>query len=192
MCSSAEGYTVGTAVVKGAANCAENLMNQLNSLGDACHSKKAGCWMSPLYETFLIARAQAIIALFSTIPVCARMLMSSAHAVLQQQALTSFIQCCYYRYHYSGYWMTVATVDTLGRRLIQNAGFLMMTLFLAILAGAYTTLLNHIGVFVWLYAMTFFFANWGPNATTFIIPSEVFPSKWRCTVHGFSAACGKA
>jgi hypothetical protein len=134
--------------------------------------------------------------------------------------------------------MTVATVDTLGRRLIQNAGFLMMTLFLAILAGAYTTLLNHIGVsvqhtafsiysvcvyvsdhdstvqrdstlllfcsrclllyhitnqvFVWLYAMTFFFANWGPNATTFIIPSEVFPSKWRCTAHGFSAACGKA
>jgi hypothetical protein len=68
MCSSAEGYTVGTAVVKGAANCAENLMSQLNSLGDACHSKKAGCWMSPLYETFLIARAQAIIALFSTIP----------------------------------------------------------------------------------------------------------------------------
>jgi hypothetical protein len=132
--------------------------------------------------------------------------------------------------------MTVATVDTLGRRLIQNAGFLMMTLFLAILAGAYTTLLNYIGVsvqhtafnllsvcvcgsdhdstvqrdtrslcsrcllvyhisnqvFVWLYAMTFFFANWGPNATTFIIPSEVFPSKWRCTAHGFSAACGKA
>jgi MFS transporter, PHS family, inorganic phosphate transporter len=81
-----------------------------------------------------------------------------------------------------------ASVDT----LIQNAGFLMMTLFLAILAGAYNNLLHHIGVFVWLYAMTFFFANWGPNATTFIIPSEVFLSKWRCTAHGISAACGKA
>jgi hypothetical protein len=44
--------------------------------------------------------------------------------------------------------MTVATVDTLGRRLIQNAGFLMMTLFLAILAGAYNNLLEHIGVCV--------------------------------------------
>jgi hypothetical protein len=32
----------------------------------------------------------------------------------------------------------------------------------------------------------------GPNATTFIIPSETFPAKYRSTGHGISAAMGKA
>jgi len=36
-----------------------------------------------------------------------------------------------------------------------------------------------------------FFFNFGPNATTFIIPAEVFPSRVRGLAHGFSAATGK-
>ena len=32
----------------------------------------------------------------------------------------------------------------------------------------------------------------GPNSTTFIIPAEVFPTKYRSTCHGISAASGKA
>ena len=35
-------------------------------------------------------------------------------------------------------------------------------------------------------------ANWGPNATTFVIPAELFPTKWKSTGHGISAAAGKA
>jgi MFS transporter, PHS family, inorganic phosphate transporter len=31
----------------------------------------------------------------------------------------------------------------------------------------------------------------GPNATTFIIPAECFPTRFRATAHGFSAAAGK-
>lgn len=46
-------------------------------------------------------------------------------------------------------------------------------------------------VFLVLYALTFFFANFGPNATTFIIPAEVFATKFRSTLHGVSAATGK-
>ena len=46
--------------------------------------------------------------------------------------------------------------------------------------------------FIALYALTFFFANWGPNAITFILPSEAFPARFRSTAHGFCAACGKA
>ena len=38
---------------------------------------------------------------------------------------------------------------------------------------------------------TFFFANFGPNATTFITPVELFTTKYRSTMHGISAACGK-
>ncbi|MCL7023220.1 hypothetical protein MKW94_023441 [Papaver nudicaule] len=43
-----------------------------------------------------------------------------------------------------------------------------------------------------MYALTFFFANFGPNSTTFIIPAEIFPARLRSTCHGISAAAGKA
>jgi PHS family inorganic phosphate transporter-like MFS transporter len=35
------------------------------------------------------------------------------------------------------------------------------------------------------------FFNFGPNATTFIVPGEVFPSRVRGLAHGFCAAVGK-
>ena len=31
----------------------------------------------------------------------------------------------------------------------------------------------------------------GPNATTYIIPAEIFPTRYRATCHGISAASGK-
>lgn len=45
--------------------------------------------------------------------------------------------------------------------------------------------------FVVMYSLTFFFANFGPNATTFIVPAEVFPARFRSTCHGISSASGK-
>ena len=48
---------------------------------------------------------------------------------------------------------------------------------------------DHTG-FVALCALTFFFSNFGPNTTTFIVPAELFPA--RSTCHGISAAAGKA
>lgn len=44
---------------------------------------------------------------------------------------------------------------------------------------------------MFLYCLANFFQNFGPNVTTFVIPGEVFPTRYRCTGHGFSAACGK-
>lgn len=90
-----------------------------------------------------------------------------------------------------GYWFTVFNVEYLGRWKIQFDGFVLMTLFMSILAGMYDTLYFNVPVFIGSYCMTFFFANWGPNIFTFIIPSEVFPSKYRTLGHGISAACGK-
>jgi PHS family inorganic phosphate transporter-like MFS transporter len=43
-----------------------------------------------------------------------------------------------------------------------------------------------------MYGFTFFFANFGPNSTTFIVPAEIFPARLRSTCHGISAAAGKA
>ena len=93
-----------------------------------------------------------------------------------------------------GYWFTVALIDVVGRFAIQLLGFFMMTVFMLGLAIPYhhwTTAGNHIG-FVVMYAFTFFFANFGPNSTTFIVPAEIFPARLRSTCHGISAAAGKA
>ncbi|GJN20749.1 hypothetical protein PR202_gb08166 [Eleusine coracana subsp. coracana] len=93
-----------------------------------------------------------------------------------------------------GYWFTVALIDVVGRFAIQLMGFFMMTVFMLGLAVPYhhwTTAGNHIG-FVVMYGFTFFFANFGPNSTTFIVPAEIFPARLRSTCHGISAAAGKA
>ncbi|KAJ4777636.1 phosphate transporter 1 [Rhynchospora pubera] len=93
-----------------------------------------------------------------------------------------------------GYWFTVAFIDIIGRFWIQLMGFFFMTVFMLGLAVPYhhwTLPHNHTG-FVVMYGLTFFFANFGPNSTTFIVPAEVFPARLRSTCHGISAACGKA
>ncbi|KAM1483912.1 hypothetical protein TB2_035170 [Malus domestica] len=92
-----------------------------------------------------------------------------------------------------GYWFTVAFIDRIGRFAIQLMGFFFMTVFMFALAIPYdhwTHKDNRIG-FVVIYALTFFFANFGPNATTFVVPAEIFPARFRSTCHGISAASGK-
>lgn len=92
-----------------------------------------------------------------------------------------------------GYWFTVALIDRMGRFTIQIMGFAMMTIFMFALAFPYnhwTHPDNRIG-FVVIYSLTFFFANFGPNATTFVVPAEIFPARLRSTCHGISAAAGK-
>jgi len=44
---------------------------------------------------------------------------------------------------------------------------------------------------MFLFCLANFFQNFGPNVTTFVIPGEVFPTRYRSTGHGFSAAWGK-
>ncbi|GMH19936.1 hypothetical protein Nepgr_021777 [Nepenthes gracilis] len=92
-----------------------------------------------------------------------------------------------------GYWFTVAFIDTMGRFAIQLMGFFMMTAFMFALAIPYNHWTHHdnrIG-FIIMYGLTFFFANFGPNATTFVVPAEIFPARLRSTCHGISAATGK-
>ncbi|KAK6118969.1 hypothetical protein DH2020_047287 [Rehmannia glutinosa] len=92
-----------------------------------------------------------------------------------------------------GYWFTVAFIDRMGRFAIQLMGFFFMTVFMFAIAIPYNHWRDnsHIG-FVVMYGLTFFFANFGPNATTFVVPAEIFPARLRSTCHGISAATGKA
>lgn len=91
-----------------------------------------------------------------------------------------------------GYWFTVGLVERMGRKTIQIMGFTILTILFAILAGCYTQISAHPAVFVFLYTLVQFFNNFGPNATTFVIAAECFPTRFRTTAHGIAAASGKA
>ena len=88
-----------------------------------------------------------------------------------------------------GYWLSVATVDTFGRKFIQIMGFFVVTVIFCVIGFAYHSLSK--GSLLTLYILAQFFFNFGPNSTTFIIPGECFPTRYRSTGHGLSAAWGK-
>lgn len=69
----------------------------------------------------------------------------------------------------------------------------MMSVFMLVMGVKYEYLKDHNHLlFAVLYALTFFFANFGPNSTTFVLPAELFPTRVRSTCHAISAASGKA
>ena len=88
-----------------------------------------------------------------------------------------------------GYWVTVATVDTVGRKPIQLMGFIILTILFCIIGFGFHKLSGN--ALLALYVLCQFFFNFGPNATTFIVPGECFPTRYRSTSHGISAASGK-
>ena len=45
--------------------------------------------------------------------------------------------------------------------------------------------------FLLVYGVSYFFTEFGPNMTTFVLPSELYPVSMRTTGHGISAGVGK-
>ncbi|KAJ6153653.1 phosphate:H+ symporter [Penicillium chermesinum] len=90
-----------------------------------------------------------------------------------------------------GYWMTVATVDKIGRKPIQMVGFIVLFIIFMTIGSAFHALKHSHNGLLALYVIAQFFFNFGPNATTFIVPGECFPTRYRSTSHGISAAAGK-
>ncbi|GMJ01796.1 phosphate transporter 1;5, PHOSPHATE TRANSPORTER 5 [Hibiscus trionum] len=115
--------------------------------------------------------------------------MSATHEVYRVARAQTLIALCG---TVPGYWFTVALIDHIGRFTIQLIGFFFMTIFMFALAIPYHHWKSHHPGFLVMYSLTFFFANFGPNATTFVVPAEIFPARLRSTCHGISAAAGKA
>lgn len=88
-----------------------------------------------------------------------------------------------------GYWVSVFTMDIIGRKPIQLFGFFILTVLFCVIGFAYHRLND--GGLLGLYIVCQFFENFGPNTTTFVVPGECFPTRYRSTAHGISAACGK-
>ncbi|NMP24650.1 MFS transporter [Sulfobacillus harzensis] len=89
-----------------------------------------------------------------------------------------------------GYWISALTIDRLGRKFIQVMGF-------AVMAVAYGILWLAPGIaqqtteFLLVYGVSYLFIEFGPNSTTFVFPSEVFPVTVRGLGFGISASAGK-
>ncbi|ORY06361.1 MFS general substrate transporter [Basidiobolus meristosporus CBS 931.73] len=82
--------------------------------------------------------------------------------------------------------------DAMWTEAIQLMGFAFLTIIFIILsAGFYKIRDTAVALFVALFTLAQFFFNFGPNTTTFVLPSEVFPTRFRSTAHGISAASGK-
>ncbi|KAI9773270.1 MAG: hypothetical protein M1839_002182 [Geoglossum umbratile] len=79
------------------------------------------------------------------------------------------------------------------RRNVQTYGFLILGgLFFAVgFTFVYLLHTRFLGAIIVLYVLCQLFFNLGPNTTTFMIPAEVFPTQYRGTCHGLSAAAGK-
>jgi MFS family permease len=89
-----------------------------------------------------------------------------------------------------GYILAIARLDKIGHRRLQLIGFAMMALCFAIIAvvpGMTTVVVP----FLLVYGVSYFFTEFGPNMTTFVMPSELYPVSMRATGHGISAGIGK-
>jgi MFS family permease len=89
-----------------------------------------------------------------------------------------------------GYILAIARMDRIGHRRLQFVGFAAMGACFAVISlvpGMTTAVVP----FVLAYGISYFFTQFGPNMTTFVLPGELFPTRLRATGHGISAGVGK-
>jgi MFS transporter, PHS family, inorganic phosphate transporter len=89
-----------------------------------------------------------------------------------------------------GYLLAIARLDKIGHRRLQLLGFAMMGLCFLIIA-AIPGMTTAVVPFLLVYGVSYFFTEFGPNMTTFVMPSELYPVTMRATGHGISAGVGK-
>jgi len=89
-----------------------------------------------------------------------------------------------------GYFVAAAMMDRIGRKTIQILGFAMMALSFAAM-GLIPGIEKLVYPFLIVYGISYFFTEFGPNATTFVYPAELFPVAARTTGHGIASATGK-
>jgi MFS family permease len=89
-----------------------------------------------------------------------------------------------------GYLLAIARMDRIGHRRLQVLGFAMMALCFLVIA-AVPGMTTAVAPFLLVYGVSYFFTEFGPNMTTFVMPSEIFPVDMRATGHGISAGIGK-
>jgi hypothetical protein len=81
-----------------------------------------------------------------------------------------------------GYLPSALTMDAFGRRFIQIRDFANLTVILLTIGFGYGTFDKISLIAFYILAQLFF--NFGPNAKTFVVPAECFPTRYRSTLLG--------
>eukprot|EP00941_MAST-03F_sp_MAST-3F-sp1_P003433 g3433.t1 len=89
------------------------------------------------------------------------------------------------------FFISISTMDRLGPKYIQEQGFFVSAV-LFLIFGIFMEIIrkSHVLLLI-VYGGTFFFQNFGPNTTTYLLPARIFPKETSATFNGISAAAGK-
>ena len=89
--------------------------------------------------------------------------------------------------------LLIKTINYLPRKRLLVWSFLGLALLVAGtgVSFLFTFGTRAFGVTLMLYILCQFCFNLGPNSLTFILPAEIFPTRYRASCHGISAAAGK-
>ncbi len=89
-----------------------------------------------------------------------------------------------------GYVLAFNSVDRIGRKRLQIIGFIFMALAFAAI-GSVPGITQTVVPFLLIFSLSYFFAEFGPNTTTFLLAAELFPVHRRATAHGIAAGIAK-
>jgi MFS family permease len=112
----------------------------------------------------------------------------SPHASVSMQLVQSLV--LFLVFALPGYVLAFSFMDRIGHRKLQLIGFAVMTAAFLVL-GVVHSLTAHVAPFLGIFGLSYLFIEFGPNSTTFVLPSELFPVRARTTGHGISAGLGK-
>lgn len=90
-----------------------------------------------------------------------------------------------------GFILNILFIERIGRIRLQLAGFIGMAAGMFILAASQSGSQTIIALAFVGFGLFNLLMNWGPNATTFLLPAELFPTRLRATAHGLGAGLAK-
>ncbi|PKL70643.1 MAG: MFS transporter [Methanomicrobiales archaeon HGW-Methanomicrobiales-1] len=90
-----------------------------------------------------------------------------------------------------GFILNIIFIERVGRMRLQLAGFIGMAAGMFILALSQSGSETIIALAFVGFGLFNLLQNWGPNATTFLLPAELFPTRLRATAHGLGAGIAK-
>jgi len=87
----------------------------------------------------------------------------------------------------------IKIINYIPRKAWLAWSFVGMAVLFAVVGGSYFKVAdsNLHALTITLYVLCQLIFNLGPNTLTFILPAEIFPTRYRATCHGISAASGK-
>jgi MFS transporter, PHS family, inorganic phosphate transporter len=93
---------------------------------------------------------------------------------------------------FSGQALMILFANRINRVTLQLWGFILLACIFLTLGTIFITLHRAGGaLIVALYVIAQTAFNFGPNSTTYILAGELFPTRYRGSCHGISAAAGK-